>query len=66
MNAPSADGDRERLGPQPPAIAIRAGLLRHIRHQPGLECVLVGILELPLEVWDDAVEAIAALRQTRR
>ena len=52
-----ADLDREALGPQPGAVAVRAGLLGHVALDPLADGLRVGLLVAALEVVDDALEA---------
>ena len=51
-----ADLDREALRPQPGALAVRAGLLRHVSLDALANPLRVGLLVAPLQVVDDALE----------
>ena len=59
MDRDPADLDRQALGPQPRALAVRAGLLGHVALDPLAHAVRVGLVVAPLEVVDDPLEAHA-------
>ncbi len=56
-DAEAADLDREALGPQPGAAAVRTGLLRHVALDPLAVLLRVGLLVAALKLVDDPFEA---------